>query len=335
MPTISVSPDGNRVTVFFYDNRNGTAPNGSGDFYGVQSNDGGASWTTPFRLSETTFELNRATETNRGYMLGDYFGMAAPMDHDQAAVAVWVGTPLATADPWSARISDTSLSVMQAWMQANLSHAMRASGGMDPYSDRDRDGVPLIMEYVTGQSPMAWEDQPVFHDGFSLRWIDPSTDPAINAEVSAGTGRWPAQWESGSFTLQASAAGEGYWNSLTWPDGGGIQQLRIRMDETEHWYLLDGGSPSRWVLGLEGGWVWSPWLGLLETSNDPWLYHPDLGWLYDLRGALYSPVLDTYLLASPRYHPWIYTSNGNFIYLYQGLPWIYDTLTNEWEGLDP
>ncbi len=333
-PTISVSPDGLRVTVFFYDNQNGSGLNDSGDFYCVQSVDGGATWTPPFRLSEATFPLNRATETNRGYMLGDYFGMAPPMGPDQAAVAVWVGTPLATADPWSARIADTGKPVMDSWIQANLSYRYRTLTGGDLYSDLDRDGAPLLVEYITGQSPMLREDPVDLGNNVSLLRIAPGTDTSITLDVSPGGGQWPGQWDPIAAVEETTSHGEGYWEEVSWPGAVNVEQVRFRIDNSEDWYLLKKGSPSRWVLDFGDGWVWSPWLGKLYTTHAPWLYHAALGWLYDLRGALYYPELDTYLMPSPRYHPWLYTSDGSYVYLYDALPWLYDESNSAWLRID-
>ena len=333
-PAISVSPDGRRVTVFFYDSRHDPGQNAAGDFYCVQSVDGGSTWSTPFRLSDQTFPLNRATQTNRGYMLGDYFGIAAPMGADQAAVAVWVGTPLETADPWSARIADTGMDVMDSWMQANVSYRQRTGPGFGPFSDGDRDGIPLLLEYITGQSPMMPETRTQFGDSISVNRLHPGTDPDLALEVAAGTGLWPGEWEPSTATAQSNPVGEGYWDKMTWSGSGSVEQIRFLVDGDQPWHLLKNGSPSQWVLDLGNNRVWSPWLGYLETTHAPWLFHSRLGWVYDLRGALFHPGMNVYLMPMPQHYPWIYTSRESFIYLHDRLPWVYDSLTGGWQRVD-
>lgn len=329
-PTIAVSPDGQRVVVYFYDNRNGTGINDSGDFYAVQSMDGGGTWSQPFRISDQTFPLNRATNTSRGYMLGDYFGLAPPMNHDQAAVAVWVGTPLATADPWSARIGSPGLSVLDSWIQANLPHAWRYGNVNDHLADPDRDGTPNFIEYITGRSPRTADEAGQLDNGFTHYRINAQTDPATQVDVYAGSGDWPSQQQLVSVTPDISSIGEGYWDELAWQGVAPLDHLQFVINGAENWYLLQKGSPSRWVLDVGGNWVWSPWLGYIETTHAPWLFHEDLGWVYDLRGAMFSPALDAYLLSSPRLHPWIYTSRDSFIYLPGNRPWAYDVESAQW-----
>ena len=330
-PTLSVSPDGHRVTIHYYDNRNGTGENDSGDFYAVQSTDGGSTWSQPFRISESTFPLSRATWTSRGYMLGDYYGFAPPMGPDQAAVAVWVGTPLATADPWSARIGGLDSGRFGSWLQAQLPYAMRQGNPeADRYSDPDRDGAPNIVEYVLGRSPRSKDPRPDPDTALTHYLIRPATDPENAATISAETGTWPGVSVPLADQPVIRSHGEGYWDELSWNATALDRHFRLTIGAAETWFFLGRKSPSSWVLQLDGDWVGSPWMGEFNTREDPWLYHAQLGWLYNLEGLLFSPGMDAWLFPSPEYHPWIYRSDGHFIYLYGQDRLYYDTALQDW-----
>gem|GEM_PF-1296407 len=330
-PTLSVSPDGQRVTVFFYDNRNGAGTNDSGDFHAVQSLDGGTSWSEAFRISESTFPLDRATLTNRGYMLGDYYGFAPPLGPDQAGIAVWVGTPFSTADPWSSRIGGLENGVFEGWLQAQLPFSQRYADPLaNRYADPDRDGIPTLLEYVTGLSPNQSDLPGPFSDGFSFHRLAAGTDPDMRIQVRAGTGQWPDSQVISDAVPFVEAHGEGYWDTLTWVTAGAFGHFEFILNEEERWFFVDQRAPARWVMVEDNSWVWSPWLGGFNTRLAPWLFHESLGWVYDLDGVFWSPLLSAYLLPSPSFHPWMYRSDGSYIYLLEGEPRLFDTVTEEW-----
>ncbi len=330
-PTLSVSPDGQRVNVFFYDNRNGTGLNDSGDFYAVQSIDGGTTWSDAFRISESTFPLSRATQTNRGYMLGDYYGFAPPLGPGQAGVAVWVGTPFATADPWSSRIGGLENGVFEGWLQAQIPFSLRyAETAANRYADPDRDGIPNLLEYVTGQPPNESNSPVPFTDGLSFKRLAGGTDPDVQVQVRAGTGRWPDSQVISNAVPFVESYGEGYWDTLTWATGSAFDHFEFALNGSERWFLMDERAPAQWVLAQNDSWVWSPWLGDFNTRTAPWLFHESLGWVYDLDGVLWSPLLSAYLFPSPSFHPWMYRSDGSYVYLLPDEPWIFDSVTGEW-----
>ena len=331
MPTLAVSPDGQQVSIYFYDNRNGTGINDSGDFYAVQSNDGGSTWSKAFRLTEETFDLANATGTNRGYMIGDYFGFAPPLGPGQAGVAVWVDTREGGADPWSSRIAGPGGTVFDSWLQANLPHASRSASSVDDlYADPDRDQTPNLLEYVLGRSPRVADPLPGFADDLPHLRLNPATDRATQVVVRGGQGRWPAQQVvSGQVPLE-SIFGERYWSQLAWAAGSALDHLEFSISGAGDWFLLDDSAPVRWVREEAGGWVWSPWFGYLYTVSAPWLFHLTLGWVYDFEGVLYSAALSEYLYPSPAIHPWMYRHNGYHVYLVEGSPLVYDTFSGTW-----
>jgi hypothetical protein len=329
-PTIAVSPDGRRITIYFYDNRNGDEANNIGDFYGVISTDGGSTWSDAIRITETSFDIRKATETNRGYMLGDYFGLAAPTGPDQAGVAVWVDTRLETADPWSARIATPEDSMFAAWLQAQLPYSAHSAGEDTLRNiDLDRDGTPNLMEYILGQSPRIPEPVPSLA-GISLLRLSPDTDPATSVETTPGLGRWPTSASPLSLIPETGPHGEGYWETLAWIPQALFQNIAFTINGSEYWYLLDESVPFRWVKAFEQGWCWSPWFGYLNTVREPWLFHLSLGWVYESGGYLYSPHFNTWLYPSLEVHPWVYKLTGGYLYLIEGSPWVYDTSTGSW-----
>jgi hypothetical protein len=127
----------------------------------------------------------------------------------------------------------------------------------------------------------------------------------------------------------AAAYGEGFWEQLTWPTASQFENLEVSING-ENWFLLSPSAPVRWVRQETDGWVWSPWFGYIYTAKAPWLFHLTLGWVYDIGGFLYSPVLSTYLHHSVEFHPWVYRYDGHFIYLLDGLPWVYDSVSASW-----
>ncbi|MEX0322126.1 MAG: hypothetical protein AB3N63_08210 [Puniceicoccaceae bacterium] len=331
-PTITVSSDGQRISIYYYDNRNGTGINDSGDFYCVQSVDGGTNWTSPVRLTEQVFPLSAATWTNRGYMIGDYFGFAPPLAADQAGVAVWVDTRDGTADPWSARVADTSLPVSESWLQAQLPYALHSTLGDDwALEDPDNNGLPLGFEYLLGRSPYDGGGIPQVTDETTFRILNPATDPEIQVTVQGFKDRWPS--ETAAVTdLQplVEPAGEGFWDEFTWPVGSGLRHLALAIENSDTLFLMEETSPSRWMVGAGEGWLWSNWFGMLHPQHAPWLFHNQLGWLYDLEGVFYSDALSAYLWADRLTFPWMYQDNGAWLYVSEEEPWVYDSGTESW-----
>lgn len=332
-PTLTVSPDGQRISIFYYDNRNGTGVNDSGDFYCVQSVDGGTSWSDPFRLTEEVFPLAGATNTSRGYMIGDYFGFAPPLADDQAGIAVWVDTRIGNADPWAARVADTSIPVLNSWLQAHLPYSVHSTLGDDwAVADPDNNGLPLGFEYLMGRSPMDGAELPEVADNTAYRLLNSGTDPDVQATLQGFKSRWPnSTGQVTDLSPQVEPAGEGFWDQVTWLEGSGLRHLKLSIEDGGTLFLLERTAPARWMVGEEGGWLWSDWFGMLHPEHAPWVFHTQLGWLYDLEGVLYSDALSAYLWADRLTHPWMYQENGSWIYVSEQEPWVYDFATETWK----
>src|SRR5205807_205562 len=82
-PAINVSPDGQTLSVVFYDHRDNPGSDTLVDLYMAQSLDGGASWGRNFRLTSISTDASLTPLTTdpdgnaTGYMLGDYLGVAS------------------------------------------------------------------------------------------------------------------------------------------------------------------------------------------------------------------------------------------------------------------
>ena len=84
-------------------------------------------------------------------------------------------------------------------------------------------------------------------------------------------------------------------------------------------YILESAS-------LGDGWFQSPWLGHFLKSNDSWIYHLKLGWIYihPLQTSgywLWDPVLDEWLWTDSTFFPWTFSNKIS--------GWIYFSLDSE------
>jgi hypothetical protein len=161
-PAIGVSPDGQIVTITFYDAR--THPNSSVlyDLYLAESFDGGLTWQPNIRVSTVSTDVSLAPLTASGYMVGDYMAVAAPTGPDTPAVPIWVDTRAGNPDPFIGRVGISSNITFQAWRAARFSSVEIQTpgiGGVD--ADPDGDGSANLIEYAFGLNPRA-PDSPTF-----------------------------------------------------------------------------------------------------------------------------------------------------------------------------
>lgn len=150
--TVSSTTDGQTVIVSWMDNRN--APSSAGgfvDMYASVSSDGGQTWSESFRLSDRTTDVTLAQSTNRGFMLGDYYGLAAPPTTAASAVAVWVDTRAGAADPIGTRFSVPG-SGYESW---GIAHFGQLTAGAFAADNPDGDAFPNFLEYLYGLDPRA------------------------------------------------------------------------------------------------------------------------------------------------------------------------------------
>lgn len=152
---VASSPDGQRVTVTYYDKRHN--PAGADDVVDLYTNlsfDGGATWSAGLRLTEYSIHFRSAPLTGDGYMLGDYQAIAPPVSADQPAVAITVDTRDGDPDPGIIRYALDPTVSFDAWRLARFSHAEFARSDVSgAAADPDGDRTPNLLEYVLATDP--------------------------------------------------------------------------------------------------------------------------------------------------------------------------------------
>lgn len=150
-PAIAVSPDGQHVTVVFYDKRH---DDGSGrwvDLYLAESFDGGTTWGPNVRVTTESSDLEQAPLTSGRRMLGDYQGIVPALNPDAPGVVVWVDTRGETPDPYSATFERRQPASFPVWQA--LAFADPDAEEARPEVDGEGDGLPNLVEYLAGTSP--------------------------------------------------------------------------------------------------------------------------------------------------------------------------------------
>ncbi len=153
-PAISASPDGQTLTVSFYDQRDSGGNSTLCNLYLAQSFDGGATWEPNIRLTSQTTDASLAPLTSEGYMLGDYLGIAPTTNPDVPAVPVWVDTRTGNPDPFITRVGIAPEVDFTSFQAARLSLAQINDpelGG--PEGDADDDGEDNLSEFLTQTDP--------------------------------------------------------------------------------------------------------------------------------------------------------------------------------------
>jgi hypothetical protein len=153
-PAISASPDGQTLTVSFYDQRNSGGNTVLCNLYLAQSFDGGATWQPNIRLTSETTDASLAPLTSEGYMLGDYLGIAGTTGPDVPAVPVWVDTRTGNADPFITRVGIAPEVNFTSFQASRLSLDQINDpqlGGTT--GDADADGENNLSEFLSQTEP--------------------------------------------------------------------------------------------------------------------------------------------------------------------------------------
>ncbi len=151
---VATTPDGQSVTVTYYDKRNAPDLANYVDLYSNTSFDGGATWQPGLRLTEYSSDVRVAPLTSQGYMLGDYQGLVPPFNANQPAVAITVDTRSGNPDPLAVRYTLSASPGYDPWRIARFSGAEMA----DPtksglLADPDGDGICNVAEYFHQTNP--------------------------------------------------------------------------------------------------------------------------------------------------------------------------------------
>ena len=176
---ISASPDGQRLTASFYDQRdNPPGVTTLCNLYLAQSFDGGATWQPNVRLTNKTTDATLAPLTAQGYMLGDYLGIAESTSPDVPAVPVWVDTRTGNPDPFITRVGIALEVDFSSFQASRLSLGQINDpqlGG--PGGDADGDGEDNLSEFLSQTEP---------NDSASV--IHPARQLNISTRETVGTG---------------------------------------------------------------------------------------------------------------------------------------------------
>jgi hypothetical protein len=153
-PAINTSPDGQTLSVVFYDHRANPGSNTLVDLYLAQSFDGGMTWLPSIRLTSTSTDASLAPLTSSGYMLGDYQGVAESTNANVPAVPVWIDTRTGNPDPFIGRIGMAPQLTFTSWQAARLSldeiNNLQLGGAN---GNADADQKKNLLEYVLGTPP--------------------------------------------------------------------------------------------------------------------------------------------------------------------------------------
>lgn len=165
-PAVAATPDGQRVTVTYYDKRNATDGTNYLDLYSNTSFDGGASWQPGLRLTEYSSDVRVAPFTSQGYMLGDYQGLVPPFNSNQPAIAITVDTRNGDGDPYAIRYALAPAVIYDGWSIAHFSGAEIADSSISGLTaDPDGDGICNAAEYYYTKNPR----RPDYSSLFSCR----------------------------------------------------------------------------------------------------------------------------------------------------------------------
>ncbi|MGI8955824.1 MAG: sialidase family protein [Chthoniobacterales bacterium] len=153
-PAISASPDGQTLTVSFYDQRDSGGNTFLCNLYLAQSVDGGATWQPNIRLTSETTDASLAPLTDSGRMLGDYLGIAPTTGPDIPAIPVWVDTRTGNPDPFITRVGIAPEVDFTSFQASRLSLDQINDpqlGG--PAGDADGDGESNLSEFLSQTEP--------------------------------------------------------------------------------------------------------------------------------------------------------------------------------------
>lgn len=153
-PAIAASPDGQILTVAFYDHRDHPGSGTLVDMYLAQSFDGGANWQPNLRLTSVSTDAALAPLTGSGYMLGDYLGVAESTNPNVPAVPVWIDTRAGNPDPFVARVGIAPSFNFTSWLAGHLSLGQILSPALGGEAgDADGDGEDNLSEFRTQTDP--------------------------------------------------------------------------------------------------------------------------------------------------------------------------------------
>jgi len=171
-PCIAVSPDGQHVTIAFYDKRHNRDNTGGNlvDFFLAESFDGGETWEPNLRLSQVSSDLRKASVNSGKRFFGYYHGIVPALGLGVPGVATWIDTRVGNPDPFAVRITRTRGTTFETWRKLRYTATQLANPAISgAEADQDGDGLPNLLEYVLGSEPNSPDRSPfqIHHSGDS------------------------------------------------------------------------------------------------------------------------------------------------------------------------
>ncbi|MFM1561983.1 MAG: sialidase family protein [Roseibacillus sp.] len=165
IPALAASPDGQHLTVIYYDWRHGTIPGTLIDLYFTESFDGGDTWEADRRVTKSSLDVTRAPDTGpRGYMLGDYQAITPALSFDKPGFAMWIGVPSTTnsPDPLITELPRTQGTSFAAWQKLRFKPVELNDPTISgPAADPDHDRLTNLLEYALALEPFHPDASPV------------------------------------------------------------------------------------------------------------------------------------------------------------------------------
>ncbi len=158
-----------------------------------------------------------------------------------------------------------------------------------------------------------------------IRLTDQSTDISLSPLTSRGR-------MLGDYQAMVPALGPDLPAVPIWVDGRGTDPEPYA--GTFYEYQWERFEP------VGGTWRFQPWLGLIEDSNYPWVYHAEHGWIYSLqRGTRPMWFFDErlgWLWTSEFVYPYLFSdTESNWLYYFKGSSgprYFYSFRDDAWKG---
>ena len=195
-PAIAVSADGTNVTVCFYDMRNDPNANQFADLYLAQSLDGGTTWRQPnTRVSTVSTDITLAPNTEGGYMLGDYIGIAEATSTGPA-VPIWIDTRNGNPDPYIAQVGIGGLPALSGMTVVTVPNGDVAAPFTNGFLYDLRDSWSVRADPSSGVSSVTFK-----LDGTLIR-TENSIPYTVNGDNNGAYNQWAPT--AGNHTLVAT-----------------------------------------------------------------------------------------------------------------------------------
>ncbi len=191
-PAITATPDGQHVSILFFDNRG--LLDLENNVYLAESFDGGVTWESNVRVSQEVSDFVNGASSNGDYFYGDYHAMTPALDLATPGVAIWIDGRNGNPDPYVAQIVRTRGTTYDAWKRLRFTPAQLDDPAVSgEVVDLEGDGIPNGVEYILGLEPDEVDATPFVIRGFT----SPDTIELAYAALPVVTDR-EVVWEKSS-----------------------------------------------------------------------------------------------------------------------------------------